>query len=237
MLDIDNNLGDILKIKQLKSRTAIVAALSGLIGASMLSVSAIGGLGAFNATVTNNANTGTAGTIVLTEANSATTCLSTGHATAMVNNSQNCTPINLFANMTNVVPGATATSTTVTMKNVGNVNAGSFTLTPASTCTVSDSPNTTYFGSDTTGFCGKVDVTIQQGSTCIYPAAATGTACTAPTSTDTLATLAAKGPIALTTLTAGGSQTYTITTALDSSATNADQGLQAALPMSWELAQ
>ncbi|MHB1717692.1 MAG: hypothetical protein ACYCV5_10255, partial [Acidimicrobiales bacterium] len=70
---------------------------------------------------------------------------------------------------------------------------------------------------------------------CVYPAG-TG-ACPALSSTYTLATLAGHAALSGTGLGAGATGSYTVSLELDPSATNADQGLTATVPLTWLLSQ
>ncbi len=102
-----------------------------------------------------------------------------------------------------------------------------------------------YVGTDLTGntFCNKVDVTISNitpGATykCVFPAQTT--ACPAlGTTNDTLAALANQqfSVPPLSSIPAGSIATYQVDVQVDSSATNADQGLAAVVPFSWAISQ
>ena len=228
------------------ARRSSALLLTGALSSVLLLGAAVTAMGGFTATITNTGNSFASGSLVLQEGQSTTTCLSTANPTAIVTNSNNCTTINLFG-ATNAEPGGTATTTSDTFTNVGTLGGSTFTVVvpSGSSCTVSHNTGTTslpnsYFGSDTSGYCGKVDITIEDTttSTCVYPAGAAGAGCPALSNTYTLATLAgATTPVSLGSLPAGGTASFTITTQLDSSATNADQGLAASVPLTWELAQ
>jgi hypothetical protein len=104
------------------------------------------------------------------------------------------------------------------------------------------SDNGGYTGSDTAGFCGKIDVTVANttvGATdkCVFPTQAA--ACPALSNTNTLAGLASStfNAVPLSTLAAGGTATYVVNVQLDSTATNADQGLTATVPFTWSISQ
>jgi hypothetical protein len=214
---------------------------------SFLALSLIGGLAAlgaatmanFNATIVNTSNTFQSGTIALKETSGATTCLSTGAGVTTDTNSFNCSTIDKFggAGSPNQKPGGTALSTVVTVKNDGTINAGTFTVTPGS-CTASQTG--VYHGSNTAGFCAKINVTVEDdtgAATCVFPAGAG--ACAAPFSSNTLASLVSGGAISLNSgsLAAGASRTYTFKVQLDGSAGNDMQGLTASLPLTWYIAQ
>jgi hypothetical protein len=193
----------------------------------------------FNATVVNTSNTFVSGTIALKETSGATTCLSTGAGVVTDTNSFSCSTIDKFggAGNPNQKPGGTALSTVVTVKNDGTLSASTFTLTPGSCTTTATGA---YHGSNTAGFCGKINVTIEDdtgAAACIFPAGAG--ACAAPSSSNTLASLVSGGAITLNSgsLAAGASRTYTFKVQLDASAVNDMQGLTATLPLTWNIAQ
>jgi hypothetical protein len=217
------------RTKQRVVTTAVVGAAV----AGALAVTTMGALGAFNATITQN-GTLTAGSIVLKEVGSSNTCYSAGVASGAIlgGNSYSCTTIDTFGAPTGQVPGGTATTQTLAFTNVGSTNAATFTVTPA-TCTAAGSG--TFYGSDTAGFCGKVDITIGNGaSVCYYPTQAS--ACPALSSTYTLASLTSAATIG-SGLAAGASATVVVSTKLDSSATNNDMGLQATQGFTFTLNQ
>lgn len=201
-----------------------------------LAFTALTTLGAFSAQIVNPNGTFSTGSIVLKESAGATNCLSTGAGTTItVANSYNCTTIDTFGAPTGQVAGGSNTQT-LTFQNVGSTNASAFTVTPAACAAAS--AGGTYAGSDTAGFCGKVDVTIENdtgAATCLYPAQAG--ACPALSSTYTLSSLAGNGAISLGALNAGATDTIKFTTGLDSSADNSDQGLKATQQFTWTLNQ
>jgi hypothetical protein len=120
--------------------------LGGVVGTAIIAFTAAASLGAFTATITNNANQSTSGTIVLSEGSSTTTCFSTA-TDAISTNANNCA-INLFAGMTNAVPGGTPSVVTEPFENVGSVNASKFTLLTG-VCTVAkNSATSPYYGTD-----------------------------------------------------------------------------------------
>jgi hypothetical protein len=211
----------------------------------LLATGVVGSLSGFSASITNSSSQFSAGTVVLSENQSSTTCLSTGSGsgsgstTVSSANANTTCPISLFGSITNASQG-TSTTASVTVENLGTINASALDLTPSSCTASANSATSPYSGADTSGFCGLVDVTIYNGSKCVYPAGAG--ACPALAHTYTLATLAAAG--ALTGigsssggLSAGASQTFTFSLELDSTATNADQGLTASEPLVWNLNQ
>ena len=229
-----------------RRRRTFALLFTSALASALLFFTGMTAMGGFTATITNTGNSFASGSLVLQEGQGVTTCLSTANPTAIVTNSNNCTTINLFG-ATNAEPGGAATTTNDTFTNVGTLAGSTFTVAvpSGSSCTVSHNTGTgslpnSYFGSDTSGYCSKVDITIEDTttSTCVYPAGATGAGCPALSNTYTLATLAGLAtPVSLGALPAGGSASFTFTTQLDTSATNADQGLAASVPLTWELAQ
>lgn len=224
---------------RLHSHRSLLVILIGAVASLALASATMFALGGFTATIANTGPGFASGTVVLQEAvgGSATTCFSTT-TNQITTNSNNCTTINLFGTG-NADPGTT-NAATVTLTNVGTINASTFTLTPGACTAAANTATAPYYGSDTTGFCGLVDVTIENTTTagsptCVYPA--TTGACPAPSSTYTLKTLAANGPVSLGSLAAGSADTFVITSELDPSATNADQGLAATANATWELSQ
>ncbi|WP_228501966.1 hypothetical protein [Plantibacter sp. VKM Ac-2885] len=191
-----------------------------------------GAFSGFTASINNSANSIGSGTLLLTETQGATTCLSSASGTVTAANAGTCASINKFNGTTVAAPNVPYTST-VTLKNNGTAAASSFTLTPSGCTTTA---NGAVNGTDTAGFCGKVDITIQDSTTpvCVFPAGAA--TCPAPSQSATLATLGTT-PITLSApLAAGATRTFTFTVMLDSSATNADQGLLASEQLLWTLA-
>jgi hypothetical protein len=207
--------------------------LVGLVAAVLLAASMSGAFSGFTASINNSANSIGSGTLLLTETQGATTCLSSASGVT-ASNAGTCATINKFNGTTVAVPG-TAYTSTVTIKNNGTVPANTFTLTPGGCAAVA---NGTTNGTDTSGFCGKVDVTIQDtaATACVYPASTTAACPTTPTAAGNLTALGTT-PISLTApLAAGASRTYTFTVMLDTTATNADQGLLAQEALLWSIA-
>lgn len=196
--------------------------LTGLTGVAVLALSMNPTVAAFTASITNNANTAGAGTLIMREQNAAgtVTCLSTdGTGNNVTDNAATCSTINKYGGSTTVVPGQTV-STTVTITNVGTVPASSFTLTPG-TCT--QSGNVTGSATD---LCAKLGIVITQtvggNTTTITPASST------------LATLASGGALTLTAPVAPNTPvSYTFAVTLAASATNVYQGLAASQPLVW----
>lgn len=203
-----------------------------------LSTTAMTSLAGFSAQIVNNSNTFSAGTMQLEESQGATNCFSTGSGAGgtVSSNSATCA-INKLVGTLDQVPVGTPLTTTVTMKNNGNVTASLESLV-FSACTAAGSSDAGgYVGSDTAGFCGKVDFNVGIATKCLYPANAAAACPSTPTSAGTLAAAATVGTInqastpAMVLLAPGASQAYTFTAMLDTSATNADQGLAASMTM------
>lgn len=213
---------------------SVALIVTGIAATAVLAASVSGTLSGFTASINNTANSVASGTLLLQENQGATTCLSTA-GFAIGANAGTCATINKYGGSVVAVPGTTSSST-VTLKNIGTAPASTFTLTAGACAAAANAAATPYAGTDTAGFCSKVDVTIEDdtgAATCIVPAAVG--ACTAPTSASTLTTLATASPVTLTTLAAGVSRTYKFTVMIDGSATNADQGLQASQSLTWLL--
>jgi hypothetical protein len=227
----------------MRRRTAVVA--GGLLGTALLAVTTAVSLGGFTSTIVNPTNTFSSGTVVLQESNGTTFCDSTGYAGPVAGpggsitaaNSGNCTTIDDLGAPVNQGPGSAANTQTLSLKNVGTINGSTFTVTPAACAAVAATGTGGYNGTDTAGFCGKVNVTIFNTTTgnCVYPAGAG--ACPALSNTRTLSTLGTAGALSLGALNAGSTFSVVVTTQIDASATNIDQGLKATIPFTWQLNQ
>jgi len=217
--------------------------------ASIAAVSALGltaafTLGGFSAGISNSSSTFSSATVQLEEGNGTTTCYSTGTGsggTVTSSNTDSCTGINVLTGTLDQVPGGGALTTTITLTNVGNHTPSTASLVVGSCTAGNASDNNGYEGSDTSGFCGEVDVTIANTTAsppdaCVYPTQSA--ACPSLSSSYTLAGLAGNTYSAPLSLPAGGtSATYVIKAQLDASATNADQGLTATVPFTWSISQ
>jgi hypothetical protein len=220
-----------------RNRAALAA---GLLGAVALALGTTASLGGFTASITNTGDKAQTGDLIMQEATTptggtTTTCLSTGAGATITTNANTACAANKFGALTNSVPGATSASVVV-VTNQGSLPAATFTL-GAGACTalgsVPPGATATNVGSDTAGFCSKVDVTVEDDTTagtpvCIYPVAAT--ACPALSTTYNLTTMSTffTTPVALTApLAAGAARTYKYSVGIDASATNADQAMAA----------
>jgi len=208
------------------------------VATAALAMTAVVTLGGFSATVANPSNNFSSGTIQLKEGVGATTCYSTGTgaggSVSSANTNAACAGDDLGGKLLQV-PGGAPQATTITLTNVGNVAAATSNLLAGACSQAASADDGGYVGSDA-AFCGKVDVTVNNNTTskCVFPVAAV--ACTAPTNANTLASLAAQN-LTLSGLAAGASATYTVTVQLDTTATNADQGLTATIPLTWSITQ
>ncbi len=226
----------------LANKRGLIASLSAVAALATTSAFTIGG---FSATVGNSTSTFSSATIQLEEGNGVTTCYSTGTGTGGSVNAANTNStcgINVLTGTLDQVPGGTALTSTITLTNVGKVAASVASLVTGTCSAAAASDNAGYTGSDTAGFCGKVDVTVANttaGATdkCVFPTQSA--VCPALSNTNTLATLASQsfGTTPMTALAAGASSTYVVSVQLDTSATNADQGLTATLPFTWSISQ
>jgi len=216
----------------------LVAALAAVLAlTSTASVSFAG----FSAQIVNSNNTFSAGTMQLQETSGAINCYSTGTGGGgtVGTNSATCATINKLVGTLDQVPAGSPLTTTITMKNNGTIAATLESLGFGSCTAAAASDANSYVGSDTSGFCGKVDFSVGISGKCLYPANAAASCPATPTSSGTLSGAATLGSITqastpgMTVLVAGATQAYTFTVMLDSSATNADQGLAASMQMTW----
>ena len=229
-----------------RNKRGLAAAVAAVTALGFTSVYTLGG---FSASVANPTSTFSSATLQLEEGSDVTTCWSTGTTSSggsvsAANSNTTCT-INVLTGTLDQVPGGTALSSTITLTNAGNhaATVAGFLIGACSVAAASDSAG--YVGADPTAsaFCSKVDVTISNTTTgatdkCVYPTQAA--VCPALSNTYNLATLAAATPFSTTpmsALAAAGSATYVITAQLDTSATNADQGLTATVPFTWSINQ
>ncbi len=220
----------------------LVAAIAAVV---VLGAAAATTLGGFSATVANPTNSFSSGTIQLEEGVGSTTCFSTGSGSGgsvTASNASTCSSIDDLGGSIDQVPDGPPVATTVTVTNAGNDGTTVASLVPSACTAGAASDDGGYVGADTSGFCGKVDVTIANttsGATdqCVYPTQVAQ--CPAPSSADTLAGLASQSFTTdpMSPLAAGASATYVITVQLDGSATNADQGLTATIPLTWSISQ
>jgi hypothetical protein len=226
-----------------RNRLALAA---GLVGSAVLALTTTASLGGFTASITNTGDKAQSGSLLMQEqvtptGGTTTTCLSTGTGAAIATNANAACAANKFGALTNAAPGGSSFSTVV-ITNQGSLPANTFSM-GVGTCTATPTAPAgaiaTNVGSDTAGFCGKMDVTIEDdtaAAACVYPAGAG--ACPALSNTYNLASLATFAPVAtpvaLTApLAAGAGRTYKVTVGLDASATNADQAMAATQPITF----
>jgi len=201
-------------------------------------------LGGFSASIANSASTFSSATIQLEESNGSTTCYSTGAgaggSVTATNANSTCT-INALIGTPDQVPSGTALTKAFTFTNVGNHNATVAQMVTGACTQSAASDDAGYIGGDTT-FCAKVDVTIANttsGATdkCVYTTQAA--ACPSISNANTLAGLASQtfNTVPMSALASGASATYLVMVQLDTSATNADQGLTATVPFTWSISQ
>jgi hypothetical protein len=211
---------------------------AGAVAAVLLGLTVTGTISGFTASITNTQNTTGSGTLLMQETNNAGTvsCYSNGVAAGSAvgaTNSNNCATINkLGGDQTgglNLAPGTAGTATIVKVKNAGTVDASQFTLTPASCTQSNNTGNAAVIANGSaTDFCTKVNVTIKQGSTTIF--AGTAAQLSAGSGATPL-------PANLGAVPSGTTVTLEFDVSLDSSATNAYQGLALSLPMTWQFTQ
>ncbi len=221
---------------------AVATVAASLVAFAALGTSTVEALGGFNAVIGGN-GTFASGSIVLEESGSigSTPCYSTGSVNTPFTNSNDntsCTTVDTFGAASGQLPGVAAPAQTLTFTNKGTSPASSFTMATG-TCSAAGSGS--YYGNDTsTGFCGKLDITISNSgdTVCYYPSQAS--ACPAFSNTYTVSTLHTYNSGSVTIgsgLAAGASTVLVVNTELDSSATNSDMGLSATVPFTWTLNQ
>jgi hypothetical protein len=207
------------------------AVISALALATVVAGAIGGGAGAF----ANSSKAGS-GQVRLSETVGSATCFSAP-------SSGSCRSIDDLGGVMDRAPGAAATETTVTITNTGSVATSQAALTAGACAATPARDDDSFTGADTAGYCGQVDVTIANATPgsldkCVFPVASAN-ACAAPSSVGTLASLADQrlASPALSTLGSDASATYVITVGLATTATNADQGLTAAMPLTWAISQ
>jgi hypothetical protein len=215
-----------------RRRITPLFAVAGLVGAAVLALATTGVLSGFTASITNNSNTISTGTLLMQESGQSQTCLSTTAASQISTNASLCSTINKFGvGNTLSVPGSSYTST-ITVKNTGSIPANTFTLTPSGCTSTTPGAGT---GSDA-AFCSKVLISIEDDTTtpsCLIGGTA-GSACPA-TPTATLTTWAAASNLNATAgaVASNTSRVYKFTVMISSAADNTDQGLTASESLVW----
>jgi len=226
-------------LRRLRKRRTRVLLLSGAASIALMAVGVTSAMSAFSASVTNNSNRVATGTLLLEEdgpdgSGSASSCLSTSGTGSVIDsaNANAACGINLFgANGVNQIlgkPGSVYT-TSITIKNNGNLDSTSFTLTPGG---CSQTNATAIYGTST-DFCAKVKLKVHDDTSdeCVTDALTSGACATNPT-------LTALGTTALTVtnIAAGASATFTFTVTIDNTIDNSYQGLQASDSFTWAFA-
>lgn len=199
-----------------RARFVPLTIASGVLSATLLSLSLTGTLSGFAASITNSTNTAASGALTMQEQNAGATvtCTSTDGGTVS-SNTATCASINKFGGSTTFVPGASV-ATTITIKNTGTVTASTFSLAPGAACTQS---NNGAVNGSATDFCSKMNLTVTQGSTSVF--------------SGTLASFAGSNAISLGSVAAGSSLPFTFTVTMASAAGNTYSGLAASVPMTW----
>jgi len=200
-----------------RSRFALHTVIAGAVASLVLALGVSPTVSAFIASIQNSTNTTGTGYLSMQEVSGANTCNSTDGG-SISTNSATCATINKYGGTAApLVPGGTQT-TTVTVKNTGNVTANAFTLTP-SACTQSNlgTPNGTA-----TDLCSQITLNITSGATTVYNG--TLTAFSAPVNLVTVlgSTVAANATVS-----------FSFQVTLASGAGNTYQGLQVSQPLTW----
>ena len=198
-----------------KRKLSLPLVLAGGVSSLVLALGMSPTFSAFTAQITNDTNNASAGTLIMEESTTVgsvtTTCKSTDGG-SVITNAATCSTINKYGGA-NLAPGGTAT-TTVVIKNSGNLTPASFSLTPAG-CT-----QTGTIAGSAADICTKMTLVLKQDSTQIYSG-----------------TLLAFAPAAktLTTVAPGATSTFTFQITFgDISLGNTYQGLTANQSLVWK---
>lgn len=203
-----------------RARLVPLTIATALVSATVVSLSVTGTLSTFVASIVNNGNAATSGSLMMQEsnANASTTCYSNTTASGPISgaNEANCSSINKFGG--ELLAPNRPVVTTVTIKNSGSLAAGTFSLIPGATC---DSSAAASPSGSATDFCSKVNLKVEQAgaASAVY--------------NGSLAAFAGSASKPLTTLAAGDSSVFTFTVTLDPNADNSYQALKATVPMTW----
>lgn len=185
---------------------------AGVAASVVLALSFSGTFAAFTASIRNDTNTATSGTVSMQETSGSQTCNSATTGT------QTCSTINKYGGDQKLIPGASAT-TLVSIKNTGNATPKTFTLKPEACASIVVGGSTS-----TPSLCDKLNVVITYGSsnTQLY----SGTASALYTANGTT-------PLSIPAPAANATTAFTFTVTLDPSADNTYQNLQASQPLVW----
>lgn len=214
--------------------------LGSAVAAVLLVLGVAGSLSGFSASITNNSNTVASGTLTMSE-----TGVSGVGGTSTCDSPDATCALNKFGGQTAMVPDTTTLTGTApngtipagtdTDQNVGVVDITNTGSIPASALTVTGGTCAATSGTGA-NLCGVLDVAVYASAT----APTAGTASTYGTQVfyGTATTLATEtGLDVAAPVPAGSSEYLTFVVWIDSSATNADQGLTASEPLTWTLTQ
>jgi hypothetical protein len=215
---------DVSSPQQRRFVRLIVAA--GLVGALLMSMAMTNTFSAFVASITNTNDTAATASLVLQESGApgTTPCTSTDGG-GVSTNTATCATFNKYGGNTTMVPSNAAGTTnnvvtTVNFRNTGTATATAFTMA-FGTCT-----QTAGAGAGTaTDYCSKLHVKVTSGATVVQ----------ADTVASTLAGTTVTLPAALVPAPGGAAIAVTFTVYIDSTATNAYQGISASQPITWTL--
>ena len=172
------------------------------------------------ASIQNSINTARTGTLTMEEKSGSLTCNSYDGG-ASTTNTATCSTINKYGGGT-LIPGATPTVTSITLKNTGTIPARTFSLNPTA---CSQTPiGGSGFSGQASDLCSKVKVKMVSGTKTLYD----GTAAGLTTSIDLLEKLTK------TQINAGESVPIDVSVQLDASAGTAYQSLQISQPLTWQ---
>lgn len=202
-----------------RRRFAPAALIAGVAATGALALATTGTLSAFTASIQNTLNTTATGSLTMQETGPGpVVCTSTDNGT---NNASTCATINKYGGSTALVPGAAATTTTVTLKNTGSVAANTFTVAYGA-CTNGVGPNGTTGGSGK--LCDSLNVAVSTGAA---PGTALVAASGAPSALATK-TITIPGAVA-----PGASVTVNFAVSLPATADNTLQNLSVSQPITW----
>ena len=143
------------------------ALVAGALGVVALSMTAATTLGGFSAGITANGFHQTP-TLVIALDNGSVWCDSTGGSgtVPVVNGSGGSTAVNNSACSAAIDPLGGGT----VVKNIGLLNGNSLALTPGTCAAVARTDTNGYNGGGMATYCGKVNITIQEGANkCLFP--------------------------------------------------------------------
>ena len=205
----------------LKRRFSLPLVINAGVSSLILALGMTPTFSSFTASISGDANSAGAGTIVMQEMDSSGTiiCLSTDDGGVSMN-AASCPGINRYGGSVGMRPGDSAIVVTY-IRNVGAVAAAAFSLTPGACVQAATAPSS----GSATDFCSRISVSITSDAATIF----SGTA----------ETLGAAGTIdvlsrlGLARVEPGQQTPLTVTTTMDPAVDNSYQGLKVWQPLTW----